>query len=1207
MKRFLKWLSLLIAALALLITVFIFNPALFKQPLERYLGGLTGHSVFLGGDIDLNLGRTIEITAGKIRVASPAWARHPNLVELDELKLSLLLSSIFEEKVVIESLHLDNLQLRLESDAEGKDNWEIPRHEVEKSQETGKNRRFIFKALTLSNADIRFNNQKTKASHVLLVESFNQQQLQDGLLQSELKGMFNNRRVEYSGKIGPYENILGDRDIQFESDGYFGELKISGKGLIDSIREPKNPTFMLNLEGPNIDEITAMLGIDDLGGGGFSLSAKGGQVKDHYEAGINGSIGDVSLHVSAVASDVSKWHKLDLAASSNGPSLGAVMRAFGIERWPDQPFNIKAAVQKTGRTLDVSDLLLSIGDTHLQMDALLTRFPDLNASHVKLNISGEDMSPFKDLLGIPGLAAGHFDLKAKLNVTPGGLEFVQVDMESPVGKASISGNLAEAPTYRGSKFRLVFDGPSAQALLPGLTIKALPDKPFNLNTDLELVDRGLLINQGVFLSNENERYDLSGLISFNKDLEGSDLDVKASGENLARFLRRLEISNAIPERPYQVSSKVKIIKNGLELTDTRASFESIHLNTNGLVTFENEISGSFLNFDLSHENISKLSAFDIIGDSLDIFAPGLSLQSSGRLDFDNNNWKLGGVKGRLGNAAFDFDALISKQPAMAGSKIRFSVNGPGVQGLLSQKAIGTLDPGPFKATGQLQLSDKALIGSDLTVETAATQGSFNFELAWPVNELLKVHFDVDAHGQNIRSFLPPLDSFEAAESGFKLKTEGRIENHQIALKSFKAAIGNLELNMAGRMQNDPNDAATEFTLMAKSPDISGLGSFDGQALPALPLDLSAEVSSNTGLFSIRELNGSLGNSKLNLTLDVSMLQPKPSIKVMARSDFIDFEPFSSFIELDEPDQKESTEHAPEERLIPATPLPLDLLNSVDVDADIEIVELKLQKSTLKDLKLDLVVLDGALQLHELSLNAPRGTLKTSLTVQPLNAAKASVKLDLNASNLFFNLSGVPSDQLNEIPAWNIEAHAVGGGANFQELAGSANGAISIKSSGGLLKGINMSLLDTFLLEEIFSWMMPKTKKAPDTRLSCSATILSIEDGIVKTNPALTFFTDKIAIITTGTLNLKNEKLNLGFNATPQNAMKISAGELFNSFLVINGTLANPTVGLDPGKTALHGGVAVGTAGISLLAKGLLDRMGNKTRLCEELLQTPLQN
>jgi len=45
------------------------------------------------------------------------------------------------------------------------------------------------------------------------------------------------------------------------------------------------------------------------------------------------------------------------------------------------------------------------------------------------------------------------------------------------------------------------------------------------------------------------------------------------------------------------------------------------------------------------------------------------------------------------------------------------------------------------------------------------------------------------------------------------------------------------------------------------------------------------------------------------------------------------------------------------------------------------------------------------------------------------------------------------------------------------------------------------------------------------------------------------------------------------------------------------------VGLDPAKVILHGGAAIGTAGLSILAKGLLDRVGTAMPICEDMLKT----
>ena len=137
-------------------------------------------------------------------------------------------------------------------------------------------------------------------------------------------------------------------------------------------------------------------------------------------------------------------------------------------------------------------------------------------------------------------------------------------------------------------------------------------------------------------------------------------------------------------------------------------------------------------------------------------------------------------------------------------------------------------------------------------------------------------------------------------------------------------------------------------------------------------------------------------------------------------------------------------------------------------------------------------------------------------------------------------------------------------------------------------------------DEVFSLVMPKSDMSEVLEVTCHASAFSITDGLVKTDPAITYSTTKLILVSKGTLDLKTEKLHFNFNATPTNILKISAGELFNPYILIGGTLAEPDVGLDPGKALLHGGVAVGTAGISILAKGLIDRAGTAKPLCEQI-------
>jgi AsmA protein len=409
------------------------------------------------------------------------------------------------------------------------------------------------------------------------------------------------------------------------------------------------------------------------------------------------------------------------------------------------------------------------------------------------------------------------------------------------------------------------------------------------------------------------------------------------------------------------------------------------------------------------------------------------------------------------------------------------------------------------------------------------------------------------------------------------------------------------VTMTGQLDDDPSDAGVDIDLKVSSNDISTLGLLSGKPLPAQPLELKANFSGSTRDFVIRNLSGSLGDSYLDARLDVSLSGSKPTVKLVANSKYINLAPF---IDTEKTEEQQATEKPAKDRLIPATPLPLDLLNSADVDILLNIAELRFPKDSLKNLKLDVDVQAGVLQVQDFSFSAPGGTFSTTLLVQPTDTNNANVKLDVSAEDFILNLKGVSADKLKETPTFDVEIHVNGRGSDLQKLAASTNGYITLKSPGGLLEGVDLSLLDTFILDEVFSLLMPKSDKPTDEQLSCAATILSIKNGLIKTTPALAFTTEKITIVTKGTLDLKTEKMNFNFNATPNNALQISAGELFNPYILISGTLAKPSVGLDPAKALLHGGAAIGTAGISILAKGLLDRVGNASPVCNEMLKAP---
>ena len=84
-------------------------------------------------------------------------------------------------------------------------------------------------------------------------------------------------------------------------------------------------------------------------------------------------------------------------------------------------------------------------------------------------------------------------------------------------------------------------------------------------------------------------------------------------------------------------------------------------------------------------------------------------------------------------------------------------------------------------------------------------------------------------------------------------------------------------------------------------------------------------------------------------------------------------------------------------------------------------------------------------------------------------------------------------------------------------------------------------------------------------------------------------TVQLSMFSLGTIDLRTEKLDINFNTKPRTGIGLSAGVLINPLTKVGGTLASPSIELDPKGTMVSGSVAVATGGLSLLAKSFTDR------------------
>lgn len=1185
------------------LTVVVFNPGLVRAPLEGYLSDTAGYPVRLEGDLKVRPGAVSTVTARNVHVSAPDWSREPDLLAISDLEIKLATATLFGDTIVIESLVVEGLELNLETDAEGNGNWisanEAP---VEDTGDTGGGN-VVFANIAAGDAAFRFRNASKNIEHVFNIVALKHQQADDGMLHTSLNGDLNGRPVEYTSIAGPYDNLLKGRDINITAAGQFGQLAVSAEAYLDDLLEPRLPEFDITLQGPDTDEITAMLGVDDLGSGAFSLRAVGGGQDGSFVAKIDGDLGDILLNASLSASDITQLGSLDMNIAANGPSLGAMTSLVGIDNLPDKPFSLKGDVERVGSTLNISGLALNIGGTRLTLDALMSNFPSLDSSRIKLAVTGDEISQFQELLGLPELATGPFDLMGNLDVSLEGVERINVELQTSLGQGTLSGTLGMDPGYAGSKLRLHLDGPSARSIMSLFNVDALPEQPFNLNAGFEIVEGGMHVERGVLVTIDDDRLELGGFVAFSDGGRGTNLELKVGGQSFPQVLNQLAAGLELPDMPYEVAGQVSVLDDGLQLKGFEGNYGSIKLNTGGIIRFSDGAVGSELALGISGDDLHAWKSFAALGDTLDMFVTGQPFTVNGTLLVEESGWRINSGRGQIGKTNFGFDGLVGNQDGLAGTQVRFSIDGPGLNDLLSNQDENAAVIGAFESSGLVSILQDTLSIKGFRVEGEGIFADVNVSLDWPASEAMNADFDIDVRGDDLRPFLPAIDGFQPAILPYDVKIAGRQKKGLLGFDKFDATLGGLKLLLTGDLAGEAENESVNVTFHLASQDLSTLGLVKGDPLPALGLDLSADLSGNLrDIFLIRNLQGSLGESRLRGSADVSLEGPKPKFNLVVQSELIDLRPFlgpaGSADEADEVTEARNSEK--KTRLIPPTPLPLSFLDAVDFSMKLEVAELQFRSDSMKNLGLEAELIDRILNVPRIALEGPRGSITSAFSVEPTSATHANIGLDLTTTGLVLNLSGQPDSELHLVPAFDIGIQATGNGSNMQELAGSLNGSLYLVSEGGKLKGINLSILDTFILDELFGLLLPKSDKEDNLKLECAATLVTMTDGLLSTEPALAFTTDLIAVVAKGTLDLKTEKMHFNFNATPNNALKISASELVNPYILVGGTLAKPSVGLDPGKVLVQGGLAVGTAGISMLAKGLLDRVGNTVPLCEKM-------
>jgi hypothetical protein len=177
----------------------------------------------------------------------------------------------------------------------------------------------------------------------------------------------------------------------------------------------------------------------------------------------------------------------------------------------------------------------------------------------------------------------------------------------------------------------------------------------------------------------------------------------------------------------------------------------------------------------------------------------------------------------------------------------------------------------------------------------------------------------------------------------------------------------------------------------------------------------------------------------------------------------------------------------------------------------------------------------------------------------------------------------------------------GYGRTVAEMAGGLNGKILVSSDGG---EINNGLVEAFagdFVTNVLETLNPFVQSEAFTKMECLVLNAGIRDGRLRMEPGFVMRTDRLNMFVYGKANLERETLDLSLATQARRGFGISAASITNPYFKIGGTLASPALQLDPASAAIAASVATATAGLSILLRGVFERLMGSKNPCPEFL------
>ncbi len=875
-----------------------------------------------------------------------------------------------------------------------------------------------------------------------------------------------------------------------------------------------------------------------------------------------------------------------------GPFAERVLSVFGLPPLARGPVDITADLTESSEGIDLR-VEGAFGDLTTDIVGRTESLRTIGTGDLALDLRGPNVQAIGKLFGAGFLPATEFAIDGDMTLAGDILELRSIVVSVDDTRLEVDGRLASSDADPDASVSLFASGPEIHDFLPSNLADRIPSGAF----ELQAIAVGGLQHPGLreLTANLGEHeLTLEGNLPATAGMSGLDIAVTAKGPDINQLAGSWVGPDLVAE-PYSLNTQISNAGDGFVFEDLNFELTNASVVLTGTSGILPNLEGMNLSISLRGEDLQAL-----MEPWLNVALPAVPFELDGTIVESDGTFQLSNVTYNIDDARGTLDGTTGVLPSLDGLRVTTFVTGPDARRfaeLLSElddtESIPASDfemGGSFSKIGANWFVDpwKLRIGDSL-MEMNGDLGDFSNPAG--------IDIEFAMSGPDLRPFRP--DSGIEVPLPYSVTGGMRFSETDIVLEEIDLRIAETRAWFDGTVPASAELTDSDFELRIAGPNLARIGrAFDVQNLPAEAYRLEGALKRSGDSYAIDNFVAEVGDNDLSghLTLDIG---PKLRITGRLESEKLNLtELVGQEDEVPELPKDEVTD----DRLIPDTPLPLQVLDFADVDLILHMKHLETGYADVGDVELKLVIENDELHLDSSRVSMTHGgTLAGTFDLVRTDEENAEIAASALASQ--FRLRPPTDAEGNPIdrPPKDLKLKLAASGATIRDLAASADGSISLLLGEGDIENDFTGFLLRDMGAQLFSAINPFAKESKYTPLECGFLVLDIVDGVAR-GRAVGLQTDKLSIASVGSLNLATEALDFSFRIKQREGIGISLSSLINPYVKLGGTLASPALNIDTKRGILSGTVAVLTGGLSILAQGAWDRYLAKDNYCEAILE-----